>query len=81
MNIIMATNKKTVIVMLLNHLIGQYTNFAKMKVRDQSIILGQILAIIHTCVLAMVKFPVDNDLKRKVFELLELHIQIHGVES
>lgn len=79
MNIIMATNKKSVVEMLLTHLISLYQQYSKTNVRDKEIVLGQILAIVHTSVLAMVKFPVDPQLKRKVYELLDLHINIHGV--
>lgn len=80
MNIIMMTNKRQVIVMLLNHLISQYMHYSKIKMRDQEIILNQILAIIHTSVLAMAKFPVDIDQKRKIYDLLDQHVNMFGVE-
>lgn len=80
MNMIMATNKRTVIVMLLTHLGGLYTQCCSAKVRDQEIILGQILTIIHTTVLAMSKFPTDETIRRKVYEILDLHLSIYGVE-
>ena len=80
MNIVMATKKRQVVAMLLSHLTSLYTRYSSSKIRDQEIVLSQILTIVHTTVLAMVKFPTDSELRRKVYDLLDLHIGIHGVE-
>lgn len=80
MNIVMTTKKRAVIFMLLSHLAGLYTHYSNAKIRDQEIVLSQILTIVHTTVLAMAKFPTDSELRRKVYDLLDLHIRIHGVE-
>jgi hypothetical protein len=80
MNIVMATKKITVIEMLIYHLIKMYFQYNRMMIRDQEIIHCQILVIIHTCVFAMINYPVDNDLKPKIFELLDVHIHTHGIE-
>jgi uncharacterized membrane protein YjdF len=81
MNIIMATNKKTVLVMLINHLISLYLQYSSAKINDKEIVLSQIIAIVHTCVLSLSKFAVDNELKNKIYELIDLHINIYGVEQ
>lgn len=81
MNIVMSTNKRKVIEMLLDHLISLYMQLSKIKIQDQEIVMGQVLAIVHTSVLAMVKFPVDANLKRKAYELLDMHINYYGVET
>lgn len=80
MNIVMATSKRKVVEMLIDHLINLYVQLSALKMRDQEIILGQIMAIIHTSVLALVKFPVEQSLKRKIYELLDRHINYYGVE-
>jgi hypothetical protein len=80
MNIVMATNKRSVITMLLSHLIALYEQYYNMNLQDKEIILGQILTIVHTTVLAMVKFTVDHETRQKVYRLLDMHISRYGAE-
>ncbi len=67
MNIIMATEKKSVLVMLIKHLIELYLDYCKSKISDREIVLSQIITLIHTSVLSMSKFSIDSDLRRKIY--------------
>lgn len=77
----MATNKKTVLAMLIQHLISLYAGYTnnQVKIVDLEIVHAQLIALIHTCVLALSKYTVDNDLRRKVIDLIDAHINIYGV--
>lgn len=39
------------------------------------------MAVIHTGVLSLSKYSVEDDLKRKIYNLIDLHISIYGVEQ
>lgn len=81
MNVLMATSKKNVLVMLATHLIALYGESAKSNMADREIVLAQIITVIHTCLLSLSKFPMQYDLKHKIYELLDLHLSINGVEQ
>lgn len=81
MNILMATGKKNVVVMLATHLIGLYQDLAKANLVDRGIVLGQIMTVIHTCLLSLSKFPIQYDLKHRIYELIDLHIRVNGIEQ
>lgn len=83
MSIVMATSKKNVLSMLIQHLITIYASYShnNVKIVDLEIVHTQLIAIIHTCVLALTKYSVDNDLRRKVIDLIDAHIRIYGVDS
>ncbi len=63
----MATEKKSVLVMLIKHLIELYLDYCKSKISDREIVLSQIITLIHTSVLSMSKFSIDSDLRRKIY--------------
>ena len=82
MNIVFGTVKKPVVEMLLKYLMELYHEYTKTKMRDQGIVLNQLITIIHTCVLSLSAYvQLENDTKIKVFELTNYHIEIHGCES
>jgi hypothetical protein len=81
MNVLMATGKKNVVVMLTTHLIGLYGDSAKANLADRSIVLGQIITVIHTCLLSLSKFSVQYDLKHRIYELIDLHLRLNGIEQ
>jgi hypothetical protein len=81
MNVLYATSKKAVLLMLINHLIGLYGDSANAKIADKQIVLAQIITVIHTCLLSLSKFPMAIDIKHKVYELIDLHFSINGVEQ
>lgn len=83
MNIVMATGKKNVLYMLIQHLIALYASYASspVKINDLEIVHTQLIAIIHTSVLALTKYSVDIDTRRKVIDLIDAHINIYGVEA
>jgi len=82
MNIVFGTVKKPVVEMLLKYLMELYNEYTKTKIRDQGIVLNQLITIIHTCVLSLSTYvQLENDTKLKVFELTNYHIEIHGCES
>lgn len=79
----MATTRKNVLGMLIQHLISLYASYtnSNVKIIDLEIVHIQLIALIHTCVLALAKYTIDNDLRRKVVDLIDAHINIYGVES
>jgi hypothetical protein len=81
MNIVIATEKRAVLVMLINHLIGVYYKSVSANIKDKPIVLAQIFTIIHTCVLSMSKFVMEPQLKSKLYELIDAHLQANGVET
>lgn len=85
MNILMGTSKRPVLVMLLAHMLDVYSEFVQAKINDQQIVLAQVITIIHTCLLSLSKFPIErdikNELKQKLYELVDLHLQISGIEQ
>lgn len=83
MNIVMATTQKNVLGMLIQHLISLYASYTNnnIKIIDLEIVHTQLIALIHTCVLALSKYTVDGDMRRKVVDLIDAHINIYGVES
>lgn len=81
MNILMATGKKNVVVMLATHLIGLYQDLAKANLVDRAIVLGQIMTVIHTCLLSLSKFAIQYDLKHRIYDLIDLHIRVNGIEQ
>lgn len=83
MSIVMATVKKDVLAMLIQHLISIYASYTNnhVKIVDLEIVHTQLIALIHTCVLALAKYSVDNGLRRKVIDLIDAHINIYGVEA
>lgn len=79
MNIVFGTVKKPVVEMLLKYLMELYHEYTKTKMRDQGIVLNQLITIIHTCVLSLSTYvQLENDTKIKVFELTNYHIELHG---
>lgn len=81
MNVLMATGKKSVVVMLTTHLIGLYIDSAKSNLADRGIVLGQIITVIHTCLLSLSKFSIQYDLKHRIYDLIDLHLQVNGIEQ
>jgi hypothetical protein len=81
MNVLMSTTKKSVLVMLVNHLIALYGDSAKANLPDHEIVLAQIITVVHTCLLSLAKFPMQFDLKHKIYDLIDLHLRINGVEQ
>lgn len=82
MNIVFGTVKKPVVEMLLKYLMELYNEYTKTKMRDQGIVLNQLITIIHTCVLSLSAYvQLENDTRVKVFDLTNYHIEIHGCES
>jgi hypothetical protein len=81
MNVLMATGKKNVIVMLTTHLIGLYQDSAKANLADRGIVLGQIITVIHTCLLSLSKFSIQYDLKHRIYDLIDLHLRVNGIEQ
>ncbi len=70
MNIVFGTVKKPVVEMLLKYLMELYHEYTKTKMRDQGIVLNQLITIIHTCVLSLSTYvQLENDTKITVFEL------------
>lgn len=68
MNIVFGTVKKPVVEMLLKYLMELYHEYTKTKMRDQGIVLNQLITIIHTCVLSLSAYvQLENDTKIKVF--------------
>jgi hypothetical protein len=66
--------------MLLAHLIALYEQYSNINIQDKEIVLGQILALVHTTVLSMIKFVVDTEIRQNVYRLLDIHINRYGAE-
>lgn len=81
MNVLYATSKKGVLVMLVSHLIELYISSANSKINDREIVLAQIVTVIHTCLLSLAKFNMQIEIKHKLYELIDLHLSINGVEQ
>ncbi len=81
LNVLMATNKKNVVVMLTSHLIGLYGDSAKANLADRGIVLGQIMTVIHTCILSLTRFPIQYDLKHRIYDLIDMHLRLNGIEQ
>jgi hypothetical protein len=51
-------------------LITLYSQYSQKRI-DREIVHGQIIAIIHTCILSLSKYTIDSDLKRKIYGLID----------
>lgn len=70
MNLAMACDKREIIIHLIDFLIDQYMAYTGMNVQDKQIILESIMAILHTCVLALAKFINAEQIKPRLYNLL-----------
>jgi len=52
MNIVINTNKRDVIVQLIDFMIGEYYNFLNKNIENYELILEQTLSVLHTAILA-----------------------------
>jgi hypothetical protein len=80
MNLVMHTERKDVINQLITYLVEQYNFYTKNPVQDRQIVLEHILTIIHTCVLSLSKFVNNSEIRDKIYDLIDLHIKLYGIE-
>jgi hypothetical protein len=82
MNIIISTSNLPIVNELIAHLISQYHYFFKLHIGDKTIVLEQLISLIHTCLLAISKSSIPKpNLKEQVFDLIDQHIRAYGIES
>lgn len=81
MNIVMNTNKRDVIVQLIEFMIEEYYKVNNSNMTDINFLVEQIISVLHTSILAHKNAIPNNEILSKICDLITYHIKKFGVES
>lgn len=80
MNIVMNTNKRDVIVQLIEFMIEEYYKVHNNpRLSDISFLVEQIISVLHTSILSHKDAIPNNDILSKCCDLVTFHIKKYGV--
>lgn len=81
MNIVMNTNKRDVIVQLIEFMIEEYYKVNNNpRFTDIGFLVEQILSVLHTAILSHKNAIPNNDILSKCCDLISFHIKKYGAE-
>jgi len=75
----MSTNKRDIIVQLIEFMIDQYYNFLSKNIVNSELILEQTLSVLHTSILAHKNSIPSKELLAKICQLVDYHIRRFGI--
>eukprot|EP00919_Chromeraceae_sp_WS-2016_P048684 GHVR01115266.1.p1 GENE.GHVR01115266.1~~GHVR01115266.1.p1 ORF type:complete len:138 (+),score=0.65 GHVR01115266.1:378-791(+) len=82
MNIVTTTDKREVVIQLIQFLTKRYYEIINSNIPDVQILLESLLTILHTAILAHKNYiPSSNNLLNDLCQLASFHIKKFGVES
>ncbi len=81
MNIVMNTNKRDVIVQLLEFMIDEYYKVVSFNIQNSEFLVEQVLSVLHTSILAHKNAVPNNEILGKICDLINFHLKKYGVES
>ena len=82
MNIVMHTNKRDVIVQLIDFMIDEYYKVSRSNhMGDTHFLIEQILSVLHTSILAHKNAVPNNELLGRICELVNQQIKRVGIEA
>lgn len=80
MNIMINTNKRDVIVQLIDFMIEEYYKIVGMTIPNSEFLIEQILSVLHTSILAHKNAVPNNEILGKICDLVNFHFKKYGVE-
>lgn len=81
MNIVMTTNKREVIVQLLDFMIQEYYKVVNINIPNSEFLIEQVLSVLHTSILAHKNAVPNNEILGKICDLVNFHFKKNGVEA
>lgn len=79
MNIVMNSNKKEIIIQLIEFMIEEYNKIVTGNLEDTGFLLEQILSVLHTSILAHKNSVPKHEILVKLCTLIDYHINKFGV--
>lgn len=79
MNIVMNSNKRDVIVQLIEYMMIEYYNVINSNVENSYMLVEQTLSVLHTSILAHKNAVPNNEILSKLCELINAHIKKYGI--
>ncbi len=81
MNIVMNTNKRDIIVQLIEFMVERYYQIVNMNQANTQFLIEQVLSVLHTAILAHKNAVPNNDILSSVCGLVNFHINRNGIEA
>ena len=77
----MTTNKREVIVQLIDFMIQEYYKVVNINIPNSEFLIEQVLSVLHTSILAHKNAVPNNELLGKICDLVNFHLKKYGVEA